>query len=118
MGDVEKAKRELRFAAGESRWDALENRIKTIEAALEGVSDADKAPVLAELAPLREKLQKGLQEENGGRIEREIRRMLNAAFHQFDSSAHRRWVMSRCADWQRHRGRKWWFDWWRCWFLR
>lgn len=78
MGDVEKAKRELRFAAGESRWDALENRIKTIEAALEGVSDADKAPVLAELAPLREKLQKGLQEKNGGRIEREIRRMLNA----------------------------------------
>lgn len=82
MGDLEKAKRELRFAADERRWDALENRIKTIEEALAGVPDADKAPVLAELVPLREKLQKGLQEENGGRIEREIRRTLNAGIDE------------------------------------
>lgn len=33
------------FAADERRWDALQTRLETIEAALDGVPDADKAPV-------------------------------------------------------------------------
>lgn len=85
MGDVEKAKREVRsarMAADERRWDVLESRLKTIDEALDGVPDADKAPVLAEIAPLREKMQQGLREKNAGRIEREIRRSLSAGIDE------------------------------------
>jgi len=82
MGDIEKAKRELRYAkstADDKRWDQLEPKIKGIEAALEGVPDADAAPVRAELKTMKEAMEKGLREENSGRIEREIRRSLSAA---------------------------------------
>ena len=44
MGDIEKAKREIRYAKGaadDPRWDLLETRIRGIEAALDGVSDAE-----------------------------------------------------------------------------
>ena len=82
MGDIEKARREIRYAkssADDGRWDLLEPRIQAIEAALEGLSDAEKAPVLAELVPMREKMTKGIREEKSGRIEREIKRNLGAA---------------------------------------
>src|SRR4051812_42470093 len=82
MGDIEKAKRELRYAksaADDRRWDQLEPKIQSIEAALEGVPDAEKAPVLAELQPMKEAMEKGLREENSGRIQREIQRNLAAA---------------------------------------
>src|SRR3954469_20595718 len=82
MGDIEKAKREIRYAkssADDRRWDQLEPKIQAIEEALKGVSDADAAPVLAELKPLKEKMTAGIREEKAGRIEREIRRNLSAA---------------------------------------
>ena len=82
MGDIEKAKREIRYAksaADDKRWDLLETRIRGIEAALDGVSDAEQAPVLAELAPLREQMAKALREEQANRIEREIKRNLSNA---------------------------------------
>ena len=82
MGDIEKARREIRYArsaADDKRWDLLETRIRGIEAALEGVSDAERAPVLAELAPLRELMAKALREEQATRIEREIKRNLSNA---------------------------------------
>jgi hypothetical protein len=82
MGDIEKAKREIRYAksaADDRRWDLLETRIRGIEAALDGVSDAEQAPVLAELAPLREQMAKALREEQATRIEREIKRNLSNA---------------------------------------
>ena len=81
-GDIEKAKREMRWAkssADDRRWDQLEPKIQAIEEALKGVPDADAAPVLAELKPLKEKLAAGVREEKAGRIEREIRRNLSAA---------------------------------------
>lgn len=65
MGDIEKAKREIRYAksaADDRRWDLLATR-QGIDAALEGVSDSERAPVLAELAPLRELLAKASREE-------------------------------------------------------
>lgn len=79
MGDLEKAKREIRYArsaAEDRRWDLLETRIRGIEAALEGVSESESAPVLAEIAPLRESMAKALREEQASRIEREIKRNL------------------------------------------
>lgn len=82
MGDIEKAKREIRYAksaADDRRWDLLETRIRGIEAALDGVSDGERAPVLAEIAPLREQMVKALREEQATRIEREIRRNLSNA---------------------------------------
>lgn len=81
-GDIEKAKREIRYAksaAEDRRWDLLEARIQTIDAALEGVAASEQAPVLAELAPLRERLASGVRAEKAGRIEREIQRNLSAA---------------------------------------
>lgn len=81
-GDIEKAKRELRFAkstADDKRWDQLEPKLAAIEAALEGVPDAEKAPVAAEVAAMREKMLKGLREEKAARLEREIKRNLSAA---------------------------------------
>ncbi len=86
MGDLEKAKREMRYAkstADDRRWDQLEPRIKTIEAALEGLSDAEKAPILAELTPMREAMTKGIREEKSGMIERELKRNLSAAVDEF-----------------------------------
>ncbi|HXX94051.1 MAG TPA: hypothetical protein VEN81_10480, partial [Planctomycetota bacterium] len=86
-GDIEKAKREMRWArsaADDRRWDQLEEKIQTIDTALQGVPDADKAQVLAELAPLRETLARGVREEKAGRIEREIQRNLNAAADQLN----------------------------------
>ena len=47
MGDIEKAKREIRYAksaADDKRWDLLATRIQGIDAALEGVSEAERAP--------------------------------------------------------------------------
>ncbi len=88
MGDIEKARREIRYArssADDRRWDQLEPRIKTIETALEGCSDAEKAPVLAELAPMREKMIAGIREEKSGAIEREIKRNLSAAASELSS---------------------------------
>jgi len=82
MGDIEKAKREIRYAksaADDRRWDLLQTRIQGIEAALDGVSDAERAPVLAELVPLREQMTKALREEQASRIEREIKRNLSNA---------------------------------------
>ena len=82
MGDIEKAKRELRYAkstADDKRWDQLEPKLAAIEAALQGVPDAEKAPVSAELAAMREKMNQGLREEKAGQIEREIKRNLAAA---------------------------------------
>jgi len=82
MADLEKAKREIRWAksaADDRRWDQLEPKIQAIDDALKGVPEADAAPVLAELQPLREKLANGVREEKAGRIEREIRRSLSAA---------------------------------------
>jgi hypothetical protein len=87
-GDIEKAKREMRWAksaAEERRWDQLEPRIETIEAALQGVPETEAAPVLAELKPLREKLTNGVREEKAGQIEREIRRNLSGAADQLSS---------------------------------
>ncbi|HEX7899008.1 MAG TPA: hypothetical protein VF950_14690 [Planctomycetota bacterium] len=81
-GDIEKAKREIRYAkstADDKRWDQLEPKLQAIEAALVGVPDAEKAPVAAEVAAMREKMLKGLREEKAGRIEREIKRDLSAA---------------------------------------
>ena len=81
-GDIEKAKRELRYAkssADDKRWDQLEPKLQAIEAALDGVPDAEKAPVAAEVAAMREKMLKGLREEKAGRIERELKRDLGAA---------------------------------------
>ena len=66
MGDLEKAKREIRYAksaADDRRWDLLETRLSGIEAALDGVSDAERAPVLAEIAPMRELMAKAVREE-------------------------------------------------------
>jgi hypothetical protein len=82
MADIEKAKREIRYAksaADDRRWDLLATRIQGIDAALEGVSDAERAPVLAEIAPLRELMAKALREELASRIEREIKRTLGYA---------------------------------------
>ena len=82
MGDIEKAKREIRYAksaADDKRWDLLETRIRGIEAALDGVSSAESAPVLAEIAPLRDQMAKALREEQATRIEREIKRNLSNA---------------------------------------
>lgn len=82
MGDIEKAKREIRYAksaADDRRWDLLETRIRGIEAALDDASEAERAPVLAEIAPLREQMAKALREEQATRIEREIRRNLSNA---------------------------------------
>src|SRR6185503_4840660 len=82
MGDIEKAKREIRYAksaADDKRWDLLETRIRGIEAALDGVSSAESAPVLAEIAPLRDQMAKALREEQAARIEREIKRNLSNA---------------------------------------
>jgi hypothetical protein len=82
MGDIEKAKREIRYAksaADDRRWDLLETRIQGIEAALEGVSDAERSPVLAEIAPLRAMMAKAVREEQAARIEREIKRNLSNA---------------------------------------
>jgi hypothetical protein len=81
-GDIEKAKRELRFAkstADDKRWDQLEPKLQAIDAALEGVPDAEKAPVAAEVAAMREKMLQGIREEKAGRLEREIKRNLSAA---------------------------------------
>jgi len=82
MGDLEKAKREIRYAksaADDRRWDLLETRLNGIEAALDGVSDAERAPVLAEIAPMRELMAKAVREEQANRIEREIKRNLGNA---------------------------------------
>src|SRR5258706_3478265 len=96
MGDIEKAKREIRYAksaADDRRWDLLEARILGIEAALEGVSDAERAPVLAEIAPLRGQMAKALREEQATRIEREIKRNLSNAEEgseaQLEKAVHR-----------------------------
>src|SRR6185503_10675769 len=82
MADIEKAKREIRYAksaADDRRWDLLATRIQGIDAALEGVSEPERAPVLAEIAPLRELMAKALREELASRIEREIKRTLGYA---------------------------------------
>ena len=96
MGDIEKARREIRYAksaADDRRWDLLETRIRGIEAALEGVGDDERAPVLAELAPLREQMAKALREEQATRIEREIKRNLSNAEEgsesQLEKASHR-----------------------------
>lgn len=82
MGDIEKAKRELRFAkysCDDKRWEQLEPKLAAIEAALEGVPDAEKAPVAAEVAAMKAKMVQGLREEKAGSISREIKRNLMAA---------------------------------------
>ena len=82
MGDIEKARREIRYAksaADDRRWDLLETRIRGIEAALDGVSEAESAPVLAEIKPMREAMAKAVREEQATRIEREIKRNLGNA---------------------------------------
>ena len=82
MGDIEKAKREIRYvksAVDDKRWDLVETRIRGIEAALEGVSDAESAPVLAEIKPMRDAMAKALREEQATKIEREIKRNLSNA---------------------------------------
>ena len=82
MGDIEKAKREIRYAksaADDKRWDLLETRLRGIEAALEGVSEAESTPVLAEIKPMREAMARALREEQATRIEREIKRNLSNA---------------------------------------
>ncbi len=87
-GDIEKAKRELRYAkssADDKRWDQLEPKLQGIEAALEGVPDAEKAPVAAEVAAMRAKMLQGLREEKAGRLDRELKRDLNAAAEDLKS---------------------------------
>ena len=82
MADIEKAKREIRYAksaADDRRWDLLATRIQGIDAALEGVSETDRVPVLAEIAPLRELMANALRKEQADRIERDIKRTLGYA---------------------------------------
>lgn len=79
MADVEKARREIRYArsaADDRRWDLLESRLQQIDAALEGAADVEREPVLAELLPLRQALQAGVRAEQAGRIERELQRLV------------------------------------------
>jgi len=81
-GDIEKAKRDLRsakFAADDGRWDVFEARMESIEQALDGLTDAEKSPILAELAPLRELAANAVREENARRIEDEISHNIDAA---------------------------------------
>ncbi len=85
-GDLEKAKREIRYAkstADDRRWDSLEPKLQSIEAALDGVPEADKAPIAAEVAAMRAAMVKALREEAAGRIEREIQRNLSSAEDDF-----------------------------------
>src|SRR5438045_1749558 len=56
-GDAAKAKRDLTFAkdnAESGRWDDLDSAMKRVAADMDGLSDADKAPLLKEIAAIKE----------------------------------------------------------------
>ena len=80
MGDLSRAQREVKYAemsADSSRWDEVAGRLAAAEQALEGVADADQAPVVAAIAALRQKTEAAERAEKAraliSAIERQIR---------------------------------------------
>ena len=84
MGDLASAKRALMWlkeAVSSARWDNYESQLPKVEQALEGIPDAEKAEVVAEVAALRLEAEKAMKDEKAKRLLREIDRRLD-----FDAS--------------------------------
>ena len=80
MGDVAAAKRNMKWvqmAVEDNRFDQLDGRIEKVEGDLEGLSDADKAPFLAELAEYRRAGQVAVAKEKAKRTEEAIARNIS-----------------------------------------
>jgi hypothetical protein len=82
MGDIAKANREMTWvksAIEGRRWDQAEGQANSVEQALQGLSDEEKAPLAAELAALREQCAAGRKGEKAKRIVDEINRKIEYA---------------------------------------
>ncbi len=72
-GDAARARRNLMFAktnAESQRWDDLDASMKKVAADMEGLSDAEKAPLLAEIAAIKAMVTKSVEEEVTKRLDK------------------------------------------------
>src|SRR3954471_2942290 len=70
-GDAAKAKRDLasaKDAAESERWDNLESSMKHAETDMDGLSDADKAPLLAEIKEIKSIVTKSVEDDVNKRL--------------------------------------------------
>ncbi len=72
-GDASAAKRNLNFAkmsAESERWDDMDGSFKKATAAMEGLSDAEKAPLLAAINEIKAMVTKSVEEDVTKRLDR------------------------------------------------
>jgi hypothetical protein len=72
-GDAARAKRDLMFArtsAESERWDDLDANMKKVAADMQGLSDAEKAPLLPGLAEIKSMVTKSVEEEVTKRLDK------------------------------------------------
>src|SRR5688572_27735665 len=70
-GDVAKARRDLaaaKDAAESGRWDNLDSAMKKVEADMEGLSDAEKAPLLEDVKAIKAIVTKSVEEDVNKRL--------------------------------------------------
>jgi len=72
-GDAARAKRNLGFArsnAESQRWDDLDASMKKVAADMDGLSDAEKAPLLTEIAAIKAMVTQSVEEDVTRRLDR------------------------------------------------
>ena len=88
-GDIDSAKRQLekvKVDVGSSSWDSVEQDIKSTEEFLDGLPDAERAPVQKELDALKAKAMAGLKENKSKFILETSKRDLDSAADDLTSS--------------------------------
>jgi hypothetical protein len=73
MGDAAKAKRNLMFvkmSAEASRWGDLDSAMAKVTADMDGLSDAEKAPLMAEIAAIKSMVTAAIAEEVTKRLDK------------------------------------------------
>src|SRR5438067_715404 len=92
MGDVVKAKRDLMFArmAVESqRWDELGEQMKKVQVDLDGLSDAEKAPLLTEMTAIKTETSKAIEEDVTRRLDRAAKAEGSMVTHELNLATKR-----------------------------
>ena len=72
-GDAAKAKRDLSFlkmSVESNRFDSLDEQFAKVTADMEGLTDAEKAPILAEIAEVKKTISASIEDEVARRLKR------------------------------------------------
>jgi len=91
-GSVSSARGRIIFAKDSldsGRYDDAEQKLQDAEKQLEGVSDAEKAPLVAEIAAIRKEIAAKQGGEQAARVERQIKQIIDSAEEDIPNSVGR-----------------------------